>query len=130
MILKNLLQNIDDERFENLEISGISHDSRTVKKGDLYFCFTTEQTECERRCQEALEKGAKAVVTEVKLPFSNSITVKDVRHDFALSCKNFYDRACERLTMIGVTGTNGKTTTVRICTDIPQTAARSRAGAR
>lgn len=117
MHLKTLLQGFES-KFADVEIINISRDSRTVTKGDLYFCLTDDETLAEQRCQQALEKGANVVVSNFALPVKNALQVADVRESFAIACANFYGRACDDLKIIGVTGTNGKTSTCHITSEI------------
>lgn len=109
MLLKNIFETGSD--FDSLEISNISRDSKTVQSGDAYFCLTKDENKALERCSEALENGAEVVFSSVNLPYSNAICVKDCRKVFAYACANFYDRACDDLKIVGITGTNGKTTT-------------------
>lgn len=99
---------------ENLQVSGISRESRTVENGNIYFCLTKDYDKAKLRCKEAIENGAILVVSEFDLDIDKNIEVSDVRDLFARCCANYYKRACDELTIIGVTGTNGKTTISRL----------------
>ncbi|MDE6583038.1 MAG: UDP-N-acetylmuramoyl-L-alanyl-D-glutamate--2,6-diaminopimelate ligase [Clostridia bacterium] len=112
MLLKNIIR--EKTRFDDMQISGISKDSRTVKGGEIYFCLNEDRDLTQKRCKEALERGASVVVCSYSLPYENCITVKDIRESFAYACGNFYKRACDDLKIIGISGTNGKTTTAHI----------------
>jgi len=119
MLLKNLFQNIKIKRgvdFPNadIEICGVSRDSKTVKNGEVFFCLKEDFEICVKRCEEALQNGASFVVSNISMPFDNSIEVEDCRKTFSLACANFYEHACDDLTIIGITGTNGKTTTSHV----------------
>ena len=87
-------------------------DSQKVEEDDVFFCLVGKTTDGHDYAFEAIKKGAKAVVCqhELDLP-AMQIVVEDTREAFALCCKNFFDKACDKLKIIGVSGTNGKTTT-------------------
>ncbi len=102
---------LTSQKFADLRISGISRDSKTVKKGEVYFCLSDEYEKAHQRCIEALENGAACVVSNFTLPFDNSVKVENCRKSFAEACKIQSGNACDKMKMIGVTGTNGKTTT-------------------
>lgn len=114
MFLKDLLGFKTD--FDALDISKISHDEN--EPGDVYFCLTSDEDKSWQRCKKAILNGAKIVISNFDLPFSNSVKVENVRKVFADSCANFYEHPTDRLKMIGVTGTNGKTTTTFVIREI------------
>jgi UDP-N-acetylmuramoyl-L-alanyl-D-glutamate--2,6-diaminopimelate ligase len=100
----------------DLEISGLAYDSRLVKPGSLFFAIRGEKTDGNRYVSDAVGRGAVAVVSELENPGALPaefpwIQVADARKALAISAANFYMRPAEVLKLIGVTGTNGKTTT-------------------
>lgn len=109
MKLKNLLN--CQKKFEEMEIAGISRDSKTIQKDEVFFCLTDDYEKTLSRCQEALDGGAAFVVSNFNLPFEKSLKVENCRKSFAAACKVQSGNACDKMKMIGVTGTNGKTTT-------------------
>lgn len=108
MRLNQILESERDDEFKN-----ISRDSTAVQAEDVYFCLTKDKEKALERCRQAREKGA-FVVSELDF----DIKVKDVRDCFARACKKFYDNACDEMTLIGITGTNGKTTTARVVAEM------------
>ena len=94
------------------EVPGVSHDSRTVRPGDLFVAMRGFAADGHAFIGKAAESGAAAVVCETppegSLPY---IRVADARRALAVLGANFYGHPAEHMTMIGVTGTNGKTTT-------------------
>ena len=94
------------------EVSGVSHDSRTVRPGDLFVAMRGFAADGHAFIGKAAESGAAAVVCETPpegdLPY---VQVADARRALAVLGANFYGHPAEHMTMIGVTGTNGKTTT-------------------
>lgn len=93
-------------------ISGIEADNRKVQAGDLFLCLPGHRRDGHDFAPSAVEKGAVAIVTErvldVKVP---QLVVKSSRAAMAILASAFFGRPGERLGMIGITGTNGKTTT-------------------
>ena len=115
MKLKELLKDIpvlactaDPE----LEIEAVHYDSRKVTPGSLFVAVTGFASDGNRFIPMALSKGAVAVVTarkpEVEIPY---VLVESDRLALALLGCNFYGHPAKSMTMIGVTGTNGKTST-------------------
>ncbi|MGB2705326.1 MAG: UDP-N-acetylmuramoyl-L-alanyl-D-glutamate--2,6-diaminopimelate ligase [Candidatus Omnitrophota bacterium] len=104
-----------DPRLAETDISCISADSRHVKKGCLFIAVEGLRFDGHKFVNEALEKGALAAVVDRKKRMSQSetriIRVRDTREALSVAAKNFYRSPSERLKVIGITGTNGKTTT-------------------
>ena len=95
----------------DMEINSISYDTRTLSPGALFFALHGERTDGELYVRQALEKGAAAVVCRAAPGFPGPwVCVPDPRLALALASANWFGRPGERMTLIGVTGTNGKTT--------------------
>ncbi len=99
----------------NRNISGIAYDSRKVKQGELFVAIRGYNRDGHDFVDQAVDRGALAVVVE-SLPSEISdqvavIQVANSRQALARLSANFYDFPSKKLVMIGVTGTNGKTTT-------------------
>ncbi|HEY9792458.1 MAG TPA: UDP-N-acetylmuramoyl-L-alanyl-D-glutamate--2,6-diaminopimelate ligase [Candidatus Obscuribacterales bacterium] len=108
---------------DSLEITGITYDSRQVKPGFAFFCIPGEHVDGNQFIADAIKCGAACVVTE-KTPAQSAvpaIVVPDVRGAMAAVSAEFYGHPSRQLRVIGITGTNGKTTTThlleRILTD-------------
>lgn len=117
MNLKKLLEGLDYSVLQgndSLEISNIQYDSRKIQKEDVFFCIKGFNVDGHKFISSALKKGANAIVCEedVVEPMPNTavIKVKDGRKALALCSANFYGRPAEKMKIIGITGTNGKTT--------------------
>lgn len=97
---------------EDVEISGISYDTRTIQPGELFVALTGYKTDGHRFLREAVEKGAAAVICR-KAPEEPGpwLIAADTRAALATVSANWFGRPADELTVIGVTGTNGKTTT-------------------
>ncbi len=104
----------------NAEISGISYDSRIVRPGDLFVAIEGENFDGHKFIEDAIKKGAVAIVFE-KGKYNTSIidTYTDIasietnnsRDTLSKLSSIFYNEPSSDLTLIGITGTNGKTTT-------------------
>lgn len=98
-------------------VRGLRHDSRHVEPGDLFFALPGSKTDGNRHAREALEKGAVAVVSELEAPPPPAVVsgtwvrVPDVAEAMARMSDFYFGRPSSNLTVVGVTGTNGKTTT-------------------
>ena len=96
----------------SLEISGVSYDSRKTGTGHLFVAVTGYAADGHRFIPAALEKGAACIlceqVPEGDYPF---VRVENTRAALAVLGANWYGRPADRMTIVGVTGTNGKTTT-------------------
>jgi len=115
------------------QVRGLDYDSRRVKPGYLFFAFPGSRVDGRTFAAQAAAKGAIAVVSEssapagVSVPISNTpwIQVGHGRHALALASKTFYGRLDEKIPLIGITGTNGKTTTSYLIDSILRTAGRT-----
>ena len=113
MKLKELLQGIpvlETNADLQMNIEAVAYDSRKVTKGSLFVAITGFASDGNRFIPMALEKGAAVVVTarkpEGEIPY---VLVESDRYALAMIGTNFYGHPAKSMTMIGVTGTNGKT---------------------
>lgn len=98
---------------KDLEISEIQYDSRSVKNGDLFVCIEGYATDGHKYIDSAYKNGASVIIIgkDVEdLPECTVIKVSDSRKALALAAANYYDHPADKLKVIGITGTNGKTT--------------------
>jgi len=97
---------------EDLLIQGIEADSRKVEKGQLFFCLPGHTADGHDYAPQALDRGAVALVVSRKLDLNaTQVVVPDVRQAMAIIADVWYGFPSKELRPIGVTGTNGKTTT-------------------
>lgn len=98
---------------DQIDIKNIKYDSRYVKPGDLFICVKGFKTDGHLYAVKAVEQGAAAVVVERYIDglCVPQIKVEDSRDAMALLAAHFYGYPSKKLGLIGVTGTNGKTTT-------------------
>ncbi|MDD3225538.1 MAG: UDP-N-acetylmuramoyl-L-alanyl-D-glutamate--2,6-diaminopimelate ligase [Clostridium sp.] len=116
MNLKKLLNGISYDVLngnDGIEINEIQYDSRKVKENDVFVCIEGFKTDGHNYVQNAVKSGAKVIVCSRDLkdmPKVTVVKVKDSRKTLAKASTNFYDHPEKKLNMIGITGTNGKTT--------------------
>ncbi len=108
MKLKDLISNCP-EAFCDIEISGVTDDSRKVEKSNLFICVKGPVADGHDYAQKALESGAVVILTEKDLKIANQIIVEDTHKALAEACANWFGNPQKKLKVIGVTGTNGKT---------------------
>lgn len=106
-----------DRRGADVQVSGITHDSRAVHDGDVYVAFAGARFHGSEFIEQAMANGAVAVLTdEVGAAVADAvglscIVVPDVRQVLGAASSMIYGNPAESMTMVGITGTNGKTTT-------------------
>ncbi len=115
MRLETLLAGVallENHAGQDVEISGICYDTREIKPGELFVALPGYKTDGHKYIEQAVEMGAAAVVchTPPQTP-GPWITVAAPRAALAILSANWFGHPAEALTVIGVTGTNGKTTT-------------------
>jgi UDP-N-acetylmuramoyl-L-alanyl-D-glutamate--2,6-diaminopimelate ligase len=102
----------------NCEIGAIIFDSRKVEAGDLFVAIKGDAADGHNFISDAVENGAKAIVLEEKpdeiIKGVNYIFVNDSHKTLAILANNFYDQPSKAIKLIGITGTNGKTTTTTL----------------
>ncbi len=97
---------------DNLEIESIENDNRKVTPGSLFICIKGYRVDGHDFAEDAVKKGAVAVLAEKELSLSIPvIIVKDTKRAMTLLADFFYGHPTQKLKLIGITGTNGKTTT-------------------
>jgi UDP-N-acetylmuramoyl-L-alanyl-D-glutamate--2,6-diaminopimelate ligase len=113
-----------------LSVTGIAYDSRRVRKGHVFVAVHGFKTDGTRFIPDAVARGAVAVIADRKpgtlknrsvktiLPQVPVILVRDVRETLSLLSSIFYGHPSRKLLLIGITGTNGKTTTSYLIGDI------------
>ena len=118
MNLTKLLNGIPHEIIqagENTEIKSVTRDTREVARGTLFICLRGLNTDWHSYVHEVAEAGAAAVmVEEVADSYPSNLTVirvANTRQAMAYVAANYYGHPAKKLRLIGVTGTNGKTTT-------------------
>ncbi|GHU41186.1 hypothetical protein FACS1894190_08970 [Spirochaetia bacterium] len=97
-------------------VTGLEYDSRKVKKNNLYFALPGLHTDGHNFITNVIKEGASVIVHQNELTeYKDGIVylrVRDSRYAMSAIAAGYYDNPCEHLTVIGVTGTEGKSTTV------------------
>lgn len=118
MRLEELIENLKYEKlenFEDVEITGISYNSKTTKSGDIFVCLVGENSDGHEYFKSAVECGAKAFLVEKELDCHlPQVFVKSTRRQIADIADKFYHSPSKSLNLIGITGTNGKTTVTHL----------------
>lgn len=111
------------------EISGVCYDSRKVSAGDAFVAVTGFAADGNRFIPMALDRGAAVVVTARKpqqeIPY---VLVESDRLALAKMSCNFYDHPADTMTMIGITGTNGKTSSTLLLKQVLEQVAGAKVG--
>lgn len=104
-------------------VHGLAYDSRKVSEGDLFFCIVGTRSDGHEFAQKAAASGAAALVVERETGAGvPEIVVSDARKSMPLLAAEFLGRPADKLKMLGVTGTNGKTTTAFLIESILEAA--------
>jgi len=142
MKLEELLEGLEDYSIKgdkNTEITNIAYDSRKVREGSLFVCIKGFISDGHNYAMQAVNSNASAIIIERDVDLSGSnrekaasnqvtkVFVKESRKALALVSKNFFKNPSSKLTMVGVTGTKGKTTVTFMTDEIFMTASRKTA---
>ena len=113
MLLGQLLKSAS-KNYQKIQVRGICFDSRKVKKNYIFFAIKGNQTSGIKFINDAISKGASAIISNKKGKYKNYqiplILVNDVRRSLSEACSNFYKK--KPTNIIAVTGTNGKSSVV------------------
>lgn len=123
MILSELLKNVTVKEMNGagkMKVTDIARDSRKVKPGSLFVCITGYEADGHKYAKSAVENGAVAVIAEHALPTVGvpCVVVDNTRKAMAHIAAAYYGYPFEKFKLIGITGTNGKTTTTYLIKDI------------
>jgi UDP-N-acetylmuramoyl-L-alanyl-D-glutamate--2,6-diaminopimelate ligase len=124
MILGELLervQPVETEVDQKTEVTSLAYDSRRVDKGCIFFAIQGEQTDGHLFVEDAIRRGAIAVVSEREAPAglgAQWVRVRKIRRALSVAARRFHDDPDLKLQLIGITGTNGKTTTAYLLNSI------------
>jgi len=121
ILLRDLLKSVDILTYMgdlNKKISGINFDSRKIKENNCFIAIKGFKNDGLNYLEEAIEKGANSIISQNK-PFKRNrnitcVQVKNDRKALNQIASKFYNNPTERMNIIGVTGTNGKTTVTSI----------------
>ncbi len=132
-ILRELIADLKDKDVQgrqDLEIRGLAGDSRKVEEGFLFVCIPGLNFDGHAFIPEALKRGASALVVEKEVAPTGKATlikVPNARYALSILANRFYDYPSRKLRLIGVGGTNGKTTTTYLVKAIMEEAGKKMA---
>jgi UDP-N-acetylmuramoyl-L-alanyl-D-glutamate--2,6-diaminopimelate ligase len=111
------------------EVTAVENDSRKVSEGALFFCISGAKFDGHRFADEVANKNAAVLVVEKEVELSGNteiavVKVKNSRYAMGMISSAFYGYPSEKLTVIGITGTKGKTTTTYMIKSMLETAGR------
>lgn len=122
MKLSKLLKNLkyESSNFLDIDVKGIVHSSNSVEKDFLFFALKGDKYNGIDFVDEVIKLGGRVVVCEEKIDRKDIIVINvaDVRFAMGITAKNFYNRVDEKMKLVGVVGTNGKTTTSTIIYEV------------
>lgn len=123
MKLRELIKGIDiisSKGDLDVDINGIVYDSRKTKKGDLFICVSGYTQDGHNYISDALKKGAAAIIVEKDVEVKGAAVVRVHNSRLAMPslASSFYNNPTQKLSLIGITGTNGKTTTTYLIKSI------------
>ncbi len=112
MKLSELLKNVKTtSTYKDAEVKDITDKSSDISEGCVFVCIKGARFDGHSVAAQAVEGGAVAVIVEYDTGVENQIIVENTREAYSRICAAFYGNPAEKLKLIGVTGTNGKTTT-------------------
>ena len=116
MKLAALLENTDvlcGTELATLEVRGVSHDTRQISPGDVFIALTGAKNDGSRFASDAEKKGAAVYIGEKKVPGLHipQLITENARRTLAFACANQNGNPQKRMRIVGITGTNGKTST-------------------
>ncbi len=121
MLVKELIKNYSGD-FAELQITGITSNSGKVQKGYAFVCIKGALTDGHNFALDAKNKGASVIIAERDMGLDNQIIVENTHDTFASMCEIWFDKPAEKLKLIGVTGTNGKTSVTYMLKKVLETA--------
>lgn len=108
MLLRELLPDIKSD-FSEVNITGVTCNSKAVKEGFVFVCIEGASADGHNFADSALKSGAAVIITQKNLGIKKQIVVENTRKIYALMCAEWFGNPAKKLRLIGVTGTNGKT---------------------
>lgn len=125
MLAEKLMKSECPEECKNIEITSVAYDSRKVTKGGLFVCIKGYETDGHKFAQSAVENGAVLIVAEDEIEVGVPVVyVENTRVKIAQLACAFYGEPSNKFSLIGITGTNGKTTITYLIKSILEAAGK------
>ena len=119
MKLYKLIENIAETNLTDMEISSVTDNTKKVQKDSIFVCVKGGSFDGHDAAKEMLEKGAAVVITERDLGLGDKQIITDnSRKFYGKLCAAWFDHPEKKIKIIGVTGTNGKTTITNVIKNI------------
>lgn len=125
MLACELFKSACTDEIKDIDITSIAYDSRKVKDGSVFVCIKGFETDGHKYAKMAVENGAAIIVAEDRIDVDVPVVyVKNSRRTMAELACTFYGNPSEKFSLIGITGTNGKTTITYLIKSILETAGK------
>ena len=112
MTLHSLLKEIGIEcDFPDCEVTSVTDRIENVRSGSVFVCIHGRNYDGHLFGEEALQKGAAAIICERPVTEEKCVVLRNTRVAYSFLCSAFFEHPGDKLKIIGITGTNGKTTT-------------------
>ena len=118
MLLSQLLEDVEIlNEYKDAAVTDVTDSSSDITAGCLFVAVQGARFDGHDFVEEALRNGAAAVIVSRDMGVESQVIVENTRKAYALICRNFFGRPDNDLTLIGITGTNGKSSTSAILRD-------------
>lgn len=125
MLLSELMKRVTDvPKEKDVQISFVTDRIDSVKTGCAFVCIEGKKNDGNSYACHAIEKGAACVISEKDTGVKEQIIVENSRRAYTLMCSAFYGDPAGKLKMIGITGTNGKTSTAFLLRELLESSGR------
>ena len=119
MLLSELLKGVNvKNEYIDREISDVTDNTKKVTENCAFVCVSGARFDGHNFAKEVMGNGAVTVIVSKDLGLKEQVLVENTREAYAIMCKNLFGASVDKMTLIGITGTNGKTTTAFIVKDI------------
>ena len=119
MLLSELLKGVNVKSdYIDREISDVTDNTKKVTTNCAFVCVSGARFDGHNFATDVMKNGAVTVIVSKDLGLPEQVLVENTREAYAIMCKNLFGAKVDEMTLIGITGTNGKTTTAFIIKDI------------